>query len=176
MKPDCRASALLASVAGACLLLFCPPVPARAGEAFQQATKLMQEGRDPEAFRLLLSEPGAEHLAVRLARPKPEEFLKALREQAKQIPAPRYSLIEGDLLLALGQKAEALQRYRQVVAGIGKTEGDGWAQGFLPMDEYPVESPARNGDGNSPSRYSLIEVRTGTGGRGLRLSGVEGVS
>jgi len=143
MKRDRDAIILRMWLTAACLL---PGTAERihAGESFQQAQTLIQEGRDAEAFAQLLTVPGAEYLAVRLARPHAEEFLAALRARAGQIPLARARLVEGDLLLALGRRAEALQCYRQVVARIGTKPDEGWEQEFVPADEYPAEPPTQD--------------------------------
>ena len=114
-------------------------------KAFQQARELESQGKLPEAFMAYLAIPGGEHAAARLARPKAKEFLPVVRKLLDDAPPsvrPRARLLEAELLLALGKKESALDSYRHVVSQIGQDEAQGWDQGFLPHDYYPVE-PAR---------------------------------
>lgn len=115
--------------------------------SFQEARRLEQAGREEEAFSMYLSVPGAEHAAARLARSKAKDFLGMLRGKAQDVATPRSKLVEGDLLLTLGRKAEALACFRQVVGKISKRQGDGWHRGLMPPDYYPVEPPERMGSG-----------------------------
>ena len=89
-----------------------------------------------DAFWQALENPGGEAHAISLARPNAKEFLALLRAHGaqKKVPLPRLKLIEGDLLLALGQKQEALACYRAVAARIGDGEKQGWDQGFVPAE------------------------------------------
>lgn len=106
----------------------------------QQAARLAAEGQEREAFLKYLSVPGGEHPAARLARPKVKEFLVLLRDH-QEIPLPRRKLLEGELLLALGKKQEALACFRAVAGKIAKAPGIGWDKGVMPWDYYPVEPP-----------------------------------
>jgi tetratricopeptide (TPR) repeat protein len=108
---------------------------------FQHAVTLREEGKDNEAFRTFLRVPGGEHAALGIARPRAPEFLKILRDEAKGVPVPRAKMVEGDLLLALGKKDEALACYRAAAAKISRKAGDGWAKGLTPPDYYFVEPP-----------------------------------
>lgn len=80
-----------------------------------------------EAFCRYATTPGQEHLAVRIARPHPAEFLP-LVVPLGGVSRHRVKLVEGDLRLALGEKEKALTCYRLVAAG-------------LDPDDYPVEPP-----------------------------------
>ena len=107
------------------------------------ANQLARLGEDEHsAFLQYLRHPGAEYLAAKLGRRKPEDYLTLLREQGGAAPLPIRKLLEGDLLLAVGKGSEALACYREVVAHIGKTNADGWAQGLMPAEYYPVEPPS----------------------------------
>ena len=108
---------------------------------FEIARQLEQIGRTKEAFVKYLAIPGAEHLATRLARSQAEAFLGVLGREGDRVPLMRRKLIEGDLLLALDRKADALACYRAAVAGIADEPGKGWAEGLMPRDTYPVEPP-----------------------------------
>ncbi len=142
MRPDRSVAVSWIWLAG--LILPCAAAQVSAGDSFSQAQALLREGRDGEAFVQLLRIPGAEYLAVQLARPHAEEFLSVLRGHAGQVPLARAYLVEGDLLLALGRKDEALLRYRQVSGRIGPDSQHGWEEGHVPADEYFVEPPVQD--------------------------------
>ena len=110
---------------------------------FEQARNLERDGQYENAFVEYMSIPGAEHVAAALARPRAEKFLTLLRRHREGVPSPRTKLLEGDLLLALDQKDEALACYREVVAKIAKTKAQGWEDGLMPLHYYPVEPPMR---------------------------------
>jgi HEAT repeat protein len=110
-------------------------------DPYREAEELEQRGRDKEAFLKYLQFPGGEHAAIKLGRPKAKEYLELLRTKGQNVPAARFKLIEGDLLLALGERAEALACYQAVAKKIGKTSKQTWDQGFLPWDQYFVEVP-----------------------------------
>ncbi len=112
-------------------------------EIFQKGQTLEREGKPEEALRAYLAVPGGEYAAATLARGHRDEFLSLMREAAD---GPRWRLVEGDVLLALGKKTEALACYRAVAAKIGATAEQGWSAGFLPPDYYPVEPPAQSED------------------------------
>jgi HEAT repeat protein/predicted negative regulator of RcsB-dependent stress response len=110
-------------------------------DPYWTAQELEKRGKDKEAFLKYLRFPGGEHAALKLARPKAKDYLELLRVQGKDLPLARFKLIEGDLLLALGERAEALACYRAVAGKIGKTSKETWDKGFLPWDQYFVEVP-----------------------------------
>ena len=123
---------VLALLAGVCA--------AAKPDPFQQALDLQRAGKMHEAFLMYLSAPGGEYAAVALGRGKLEEYLALLRDPGNEIPAPREKIVEGDLLLAMGQKEEALTVYRAVAAMAATNAADGWAQGVIPQDYYFVEA------------------------------------
>jgi HEAT repeat protein/predicted negative regulator of RcsB-dependent stress response len=109
---------------------------------FQSAQKLQSEGHETEAFLQYLAIPGAEHAAVALARNKATQFLEILRTQAGNVPLHRIKMVEGDLLLAVGKKQEALAAYREAVTALNKEDTtDGSGSKLLPTSYYPVEPP-----------------------------------
>ena len=118
-------------------------VPAPAPDPLAEARRLEAAKQPVEAFLLTLTVPGAEHLAVRLARPNPEPFLPALRERAADLPPARTKLLEGDLLLALGRRDDALACYRAAV--VHATTARAAKTG--PLEFYVVEPPARHDNG-----------------------------
>src|SRR5437762_2947802 len=102
-----------------------PAQPASSGAApekdpYPEAQELEKRGKDKEAFLKYLQFPGGEHAAIKLARQKREHYLEVLRLGSKDIPLARFKLIEGDLLLARGDGAEALACYRAAADKIGK--------------------------------------------------------
>ncbi|HEV7403870.1 MAG TPA: HEAT repeat domain-containing protein [Chthoniobacteraceae bacterium] len=133
------------------------PVLAQQPEViFQKAQTLEREGKVDEALRNYLAVPGGEYAAAALARQHREGSLALLREAAGA--PPRWRLVEGDVLLALGRKAEALQSYRAVAAKIGATAEQGWSAGFLPPDYYPVEPPAQSEDDEPARRWTQLAL------------------
>jgi len=106
---------------------------------FDSVCKLYREGNERDAFVLFLQFEGAEHLAARIGRGKPAEYLALLQEKGTGVPLPRRKLIEGDLLLTLGKREAALACYREVTAHIAANATDGWAQGMMPAEYYPVD-------------------------------------
>ncbi|HEY3285044.1 MAG TPA: HEAT repeat domain-containing protein [Armatimonadota bacterium] len=105
-----------------------------------QADSLRREGKSHEAFLAFLRQTGGEYAAVGLAQTQPQEYLAVLR-QASGISAPRRRLVEGELLLRLGRRTDALQSYREAASRVSTTPGRGWAQGLVPVDAYFVEPP-----------------------------------
>jgi len=89
---------------------------------FETGRKLLQAGRDAEAFRAFIEVPGAEHLAVRVARPKAAEFLALLADLPANIPVARVQIIAGDLHLAQGNKGAALRCYWTAAAKLAAGE------------------------------------------------------
>ncbi len=117
---------------------------AGADDAFTEGRRLLDEGKEVDAFRRFLAVPGAEHMAARVARLKAAEFLPLLTDPAIGIPAYRVKLIEGDLCLALARNAEALACYNEAASGIATAEGGG----------YCVEPPVSSGEADGYGRYS----------------------
>lgn len=112
---------------------------------FSSACKLEQEGKSEEAFLVYMSIPGAEHAALSIARNEPSKYLKILKDNSADLPIFRTKLLEGDMLLAKGEKEKALACYREVVKGFAKDKNKGWKDGVMPQDYYPVEiSKTRN--------------------------------
>ena len=109
----------------------------------EEARKLLAAGKEAEAFLKYLSTPGCEHAAVAVAKARPEEFLAVLKDKAKDLCRPRATLVEGDLRLAAGKKAEALACYRAVAAAFAAADANGWDQGLAPRDWYYAEPPGR---------------------------------
>jgi hypothetical protein len=129
---------------------------------FKEGRQLQAAGKNPEAFLKYLEIPGGESAAAAVARSDPDFYKTLLREQGKGIPQPRLKLIEGDLWLAAGQKAEALVCYREVVARIGKTPEETWEHGYLPAQYYPVEANAMTGRNGISSWMTASVLRSPT--------------
>ncbi len=111
-------------------------------ELFEQARKLEEDGEEQRAFVAYLAIDGGESQAMRIARPRAKDFLVVLRREGKTIPAARRALIEADLLLATGDKEQALAGYRAVAKRLADREDAGWKNGALPSDGFYVEQPA----------------------------------
>lgn len=105
---------------------------------FDAARQLEQAGQRREAFLKYLASPGGEYAAAAVARTKPAEYLDLLRANTSAVPAAAGAVVEGDLLLALGRKDDALASYRRAAPLYG-TAGD-----------YPVEPPVRTGEQEEP--------------------------
>ena len=130
----------------------------QAYQDFHAARRLETEGKTEDAFRAYLAVPGAEYAAVRLARSDPEKFVRIVDAigGTGERGQPRASLVGADLLLGQGNKQEALKRYRQVAAAIAEKPGQGWAEGVIPRDYYPVEPVPMQAEQFSPSYGSSI--------------------
>lgn len=140
-----RANAFLAL--GAALLCTSPAAGQQNDrEAFEAARKLEQSGKPQEAFLAYAAIPGAQHAAVRIGRPKAAQYLALLREKAADVPLPLAKAVEGDLLLAAGEKAQALACYRAVARSVATSSEQGWASGHLPREGYLAEPPSAQGD------------------------------
>jgi HEAT repeat protein/tetratricopeptide (TPR) repeat protein len=105
----------------------------------ESAYQLYRAGDNQEAFLAYLAIPGGEFVAARIGRAKPAAYLALLGEKGGGTLAPSRKLVEGDLLLAQGKRAEALTCYREAASRVGKTKEEGWDQGVMPADYYPVE-------------------------------------
>lgn len=106
----------------------------------EAANELQKKGNLKIAFQRYLSIPGAEHAAASLARPNPETYLTILETTTNTAP-PIQQLIEAELLLARGDEAAALERYREAVALIGRDDQTEWTEGRAPFNYYFVEPP-----------------------------------
>jgi HEAT repeat protein len=147
----------------AALLALAGTTPAWAEPSLEERAKALRDkGLHQQAFLLYLSEPGLEHKAAWMARPRARSFLEVLA-RADKVPLPRRKLIEGDLRLALGQKKEALTCYRAVVARISKKEGQGWERGWVPFDYYFVEPPDEDHSGYGRGLTSGVPFHSGPG-------------
>jgi HEAT repeat protein len=127
-------------------------------DPYREALELEKRGRDQDAFLKYLQSPGGEHAAIRLARPKAREYLELLRTKGRELPLPRFKVIEGDLLLALSERGEALACYRAAARKTGATSKETWKQGFLPWDQYFVEVPPMS-PRDDPYGYGIFILR-----------------
>lgn len=116
--------------------------------AFNEARKLQGEGHEKEAFVKFLAIPGGESAAAALAGGAAGEYLALLRDSPGALQSPRAMLVEADLLLATGQRVEAINRYRVLAALASKNN---WGISQAPY--YPVEPPQRYG--GEPYLYFL---------------------
>ena len=123
-----------------------------------EGQKLEEAGKPREAFLKYLEIPGGDYAAATVGRKDPEFYKALLVTEGKNLPLPRVKLIEGDLWLALGKKEEALACYREVVARIGKTPEQTWAQGYLPAQYYPVEPKPVNARDHGSSAMATVVI------------------
>ena len=114
---------------------------------FEEARQLHRDGDDRAAFlkfmRLEGGEAAAAAVAVTRSGGKAREFLDLLRENAPSLLAARVKLVEGELLLALKDKAGALKCYRDAAALIDIQRGEP-RPGMLPRAIYFVEASEPN--------------------------------
>lgn len=112
---------------------------------FEEARQLQRDGDDRAAFLKFMRLEGGEAAAITVARGngKAREFLNLLRENAPSLVAARVKLVEGELLLALQDKAGALKCFRDAVALIETQRGEP-RPGMLPRDSYFVEAAESN--------------------------------
>ncbi|MBX7220548.1 MAG: HEAT repeat domain-containing protein [Blastocatellia bacterium] len=138
----CLCLFLTATVCGA------TQAPKSWAEQFVAAQTLERNGKPVEALQAYVAIPGAEHLAVRLLREQRETLLPVVEKLAAAPTArrnPRWLLVQGEAWLVNGKREEALACYRNFVKCLGRTGQDGWENGSVPPDFYPVElPPARN--------------------------------
>ncbi len=113
--------------------------------ACQAARKLELADKPHEAFLAYAAIPGTQHLAVRIGRAKPAEYLALLQSHQGKIPAPLAKVVEGDLRLAAGDKPSALACYRAAAKMAAAKDDQGWATGHIPADAYVVEPAVRPG-------------------------------
>lgn len=147
------------------LLVLTGPLSAAQGDGVSpvdKARKLAQSGKLDEAFLTYLTIPGCEYLAAQIARPKAERYLQIVREHAAEIPPMTVPLIEGDLLLALGNRNEALVRFRTVAASLHDAANKPPRAKILITEGYFVEPPAVGPPGSNPG-YAAAPFAAGPG-------------
>jgi len=107
-----------------------------AQDRLHEAGLLAEEGQTVPAFKAYLDVPYAAWLAARIGRAHAEECLAACRALDTTSPVVRVQarLVEGDLLLRLGRKDDALTVYRQALRDPRR-----------PADFYGAEPPAAPG-------------------------------
>lgn len=105
----------------------------------QAASAAQQDGKLEDAFIGFARVPGAQHLAVNLARDKPQKYIAILRKHSDDVPAALAKVIEGDLLLAGGLNSLAVAAYRHVAKLAAKSDRQSWADGVLPRRSYVVD-------------------------------------
>ena len=130
-----------------------PPLGGRRLRRLQAAQKLEQADNPQEAFLAYACIPGTQHLAVRIGRAKPAEYLALLQSHEGKIPAPLAKVVAGDLRLAEGDTVAALACYRAAAKMVAAKDDQGWATGHIPADAYIVEQaagPAGMGFDNRP--------------------------
>ncbi|MBI4749762.1 MAG: HEAT repeat domain-containing protein [Acidobacteria bacterium] len=110
-------------------------------ELTSQALALDAQGKKLEAFALFFNFPGGESYAAKMATTDPKTYLAELdrlEATSKNPRNPRFWLVRGDLLMALGKNKEALAAFRKFVAAIGKTPDQTWDKGWVPSFYYPL--------------------------------------
>jgi HEAT repeat protein len=114
---------------------------APAGDDVQEARRPEPEGSAQDDFLKYLETPGAEHLALRLARPKAAAYLEVLDQKARSVWTPRREALRGDLLLALNRKPEALAAYREAAVFLSRRDAQPGAAALSDAEAYLVEPP-----------------------------------
>jgi len=114
-------------------------------EAFEAARKMAAAGEKEQAFLAYLKIPGAQHVAIRLARSDAKRYSALLASAVQEVPLPFAKVVEGDLHLAMRDRRAALACYR-AIAETATTKGDvSWDAGQMPLDAYIVEPPSKPG-------------------------------
>jgi len=118
------------------------PVVVDRHKLFEEARQLHRDGDDRAAFLQFMRLDGGDAVAISVVRSggKVREFLDLLREGESALPASQFKLVEGELLLSIGDKAGALKSYRQAVSLIEDRIGGASRHGLLPEDGYFVDS------------------------------------
>lgn len=111
-------------------------------QPFDDARKLVTDGRSEEAFTQYLAIPGGEFAAVALARGEAGKFLTIIQQDPRLPDAPRAQLAEAELLLATSRTDEAKQRFHKLATTAPKNHWGTGQPGY-----YPVEPPAALGGG-----------------------------
>ena len=108
---------------------------------FEEARQLHRDGDDRAAFLKFMRLEGGDAAAISVARSggKAREFLGLLRENESSIAASQFKLVEGELLLSMGDNAGALECYRLAASLIADRSGAS-RPGLLPRDRYFVDS------------------------------------
>ncbi len=138
-----RFPVLLCAILGGALLAparaqVAPPSSRAPESVLENARKLQAAGDNRAAFWQLLAIAGAEEAAADIARPQAQTFLEALKTPPADIAPARVALLRGEMQLALGQKAEALESFRRAAQL--------WPQLPDKSQIYPVETPVARGD------------------------------
>jgi HEAT repeat protein len=109
--------------------------------AFEAARKLQEEGHEQEAFLKYLAIPGGEYAAATLARGDSKTYLALLRKSPGALESPRALLVEADLLLATGQKEEAIKRSQTLAAAAPKNNWGTDQAGYYPVEPLQNSNP-----------------------------------
>ncbi|MEK8021798.1 MAG: HEAT repeat domain-containing protein [Candidatus Parabeggiatoa sp.] len=80
--------------------------------AIQHAEDLADAGKREEAFLAYTAIPGAQHLALSLAKPVADVYLEILQTHWAELPPVFARLMQGELLSATGDLSAALSAYR----------------------------------------------------------------
>jgi HEAT repeat protein/predicted negative regulator of RcsB-dependent stress response len=118
-----------------------PPAGPNDDQQFQQAQKLLVEGKEREAFRLFLIVAGGEHIAARIAWLDAQQYQTVM--MTVDIVNTGTQVVRGDLLLTQGKKDEALAQYRNAAEFAARN-------GY-----YPVEPPFKPGENRDATLRAL---------------------
>jgi hypothetical protein len=148
--------------------------------AVYQAHQLESDGKLHEAFRTYLSEPREEYMAARLGRQHPAEYL-TLTDQLLQDADPalrtRLQLIRGELLLAAGDRAGALNAFREVSADyagrtdypVDPTPPSTWPMKTRMAAWFPPPGPGSYRDNWLIRRYVTLQAWSDADGEFARM-------
>ncbi|MDA1017438.1 MAG: tetratricopeptide repeat protein, partial [Planctomycetota bacterium] len=128
---------------------------------FRAAQQLLDAGETEKAFVQFAGIPGAQHVAVSLARQNPRDYSRILTDHADRIALPLRRTVQGDLLLRAGFSDPALAAFREVAARIS-TDKNGWAEGFVPRDTYLAEPTDATYDNYRTQRVEAFSLGPGS--------------
>jgi hypothetical protein len=102
--------------------------------SLQHAADLADAGQREDAFLAYTAIPGAQHLALSLAKPVADVYLEVLQRHWADLPPVFARLMQGELLSATGDMEAALSAYRataELLENRGYPGGRGYAIGLF---------------------------------------------
>lgn len=121
----------------------------------RDAYGLEQAGQEEAAFRAYLAIPGAAGLAARLGVEKPDRFLPLLEDCLPTLKEDQLlrdaTAVDGELLLARGDRRGALERYREAARG----RESGYLVAWPGAWGGPLPQPFKHGCGSHKDNWLL---------------------
>ncbi len=132
-------------------------------KAFGTARELEQAGKVNEAFLAFAKIPGAHHIATRIGRKSPQDYLKLLDEHSDEISTPLAQAVAADLWLALGQTEKARACVAAVAGCVAKDADGSWADDQIRSETYLADTPSRSDPSYLSSHSLLMPFQNGPG-------------